>query len=143
MAFLDGITGQFYRQFATTIAIATVISAMNSLTLSPALSSALLKPRDAERDAPGRVLELLFGWLFRPFNRFFLRSSQAYEAFVGKQLSRRGAVLMVYLLLLVSTFWMFLTVHGDFVAPVVNTFMIRRFHFHESGSTDVTLCHCN
>src|SRR5690625_6491203 len=109
MAFLDGITGQFYRQFATTIAIATVISAINSLTLSPALSSALLKPRDAEQDAPGRVIELLFGWLFRPFNRFFLRSSQAYEAFVGKLLSRRGAVLMVFILLFLVDRRMLLT----------------------------------
>ena len=138
MAFLDGITGQFYRQFATTIAIATVISAINSLTLSPALSAALLKPRDAEQDAPGRVIELLFGWLFRPFNRFFLRSSQAYEAFVGKQLSRRGAVLMVYLLLLVGTGWMFLTVPGGFIPTQDKTYLIGSIRLPEGASLDRT-----
>ena len=50
-AFVSGLTGQFYRQFALTIAISTVISAFNSLTLSPALASRLLKPREAPRDA--------------------------------------------------------------------------------------------
>ena len=57
IAFLDGITGQFYRQFAVTIAISTIISAVNSLTLSPALAAVLLRPRDAP---PDRVVEAMF-----------------------------------------------------------------------------------
>ena len=64
-AFVSGLTGQFYRQFALTIAISTVISAFNSLTLSPALASRLLKPRDAKRDAVQRAADRLFGWFFR------------------------------------------------------------------------------
>ncbi len=52
MAFLSGVTGQFYKQFAVTIAISTVISAINSLTLSPALAARLLKPHGAPKDAP-------------------------------------------------------------------------------------------
>src|SRR2546422_1941258 len=65
-AFISGLTGQFYKQFAITIAISTVISAFNSLTLSPALCAALLKDHD-ERDS----FQRLFGWFFRPFNRVF------------------------------------------------------------------------
>src|SRR3990170_3037163 len=60
---------------AVTIAISTVISAINSLTLSPALAARLLKPHDAPKDAPTRVIDRLFGWLFRPFNRFFTKNS--------------------------------------------------------------------
>ena len=78
MAFLSGVTGQFYRQFAVTIAISTVISTINSLTLSPALAAMLLKPHDAPKDRLTRLIDTLFGWLFRPFNRFFNASSDKY-----------------------------------------------------------------
>ena len=71
MAFLSGVTGQFYKQFAVTIAISTVISAINSLTLSPALAAKLLKSHGTPKDALSRGIESLFGWVFRPFNRFF------------------------------------------------------------------------
>src|SRR4029434_6246879 len=70
-AFVGGITGQFYRQFALTIAVSTVISAFNSLTLSPALSAILLKPHGARKDLPARVMERVLGWVFHPFNRLF------------------------------------------------------------------------
>ncbi|MCF5934785.1 efflux RND transporter permease subunit, partial [Xanthomonas perforans] len=56
MAFLSGVTGQFYKQFAVTIAISTVISAINSLTLSPALAAMLLKSHDAPKDGPSRLI---------------------------------------------------------------------------------------
>ena len=77
-AFISGLTGQFYRQFALTIAISTVISAFNSLTLSPALASRLLLPHGAPRDRVQRIADRLFGWFFRGFNRFFGRASAAY-----------------------------------------------------------------
>ncbi|HEJ4267784.1 TPA: efflux RND transporter permease subunit, partial [Pseudomonas aeruginosa] len=76
MAFLSGVTGQFYKQFAVTIAISTVISAINSLTLSPALAARLLKAHGAPKDGPSRLIDRLFGWVFRPFNRFFKSSSE-------------------------------------------------------------------
>src|SRR5687768_10202548 len=70
VAFLGGITGQFYRQFALTIATATVISAFNALTLSPALAALLLKPRHgARQDWLTRGINVLLGWFFRLFNR--------------------------------------------------------------------------
>jgi multidrug efflux pump len=91
MAFLSGVTGQFYKQFAVTIAISTVISAINSLTLSPALAARLLKAHGAPKDALSRLIDRLFGWLFRPFNRFFKparRSTSA--AWPHPRPSRRG-----------------------------------------------------
>ncbi|KPX55559.1 efflux RND transporter permease subunit, partial [Pseudomonas amygdali] len=78
-AFISGLTGQFYKQFALTIAISTVISAFNSLTLSPALAAVLLKGHDAPKDRFSRFLDrILGGWLFRPFNRFFEKASHGY-----------------------------------------------------------------
>src|SRR6185295_1048865 len=79
VAFISGLTGQFYRQFALTIAFSTLISAFNSLTLSLALAAVLLKPRGAPADAPTRILNSAFGWLFRPFNRAFASMSGRYS----------------------------------------------------------------
>src|SRR6266403_1390066 len=77
-AFISGLTGQFYKQFALTIAISTVISAFNSLTLSPALSAVLLKPRGAAPDRLQHLINRLLGWFFRPFNRLFANASSGY-----------------------------------------------------------------
>src|SRR4029077_347508 len=66
-AFISGLTGQFYKQFAITIAISTVISAFNSLTLSPALCAVLLKGHGAKKDIVSRAMDRTFGWFFRPF----------------------------------------------------------------------------
>src|SRR6188768_1080829 len=78
LAFISGLTGQFYRQFALTIAISTVISAFNSLTLSPALSALLRRGHDQPKDALTRGMDKAFGWLFRGFNKLFHRGSEAY-----------------------------------------------------------------
>ncbi len=77
LAFISGLSGQFYRQFALTVAISTVISAINSLTLSPALAALLLKGHHAEPDALQRVINALFGWFFRGFNWAFSRARTA------------------------------------------------------------------
>ncbi|KAA0694158.1 multidrug efflux RND transporter permease subunit [Halopseudomonas laoshanensis] len=138
MAFLDGITGQFYRQFAMTIAIATVISAINSLTLSPALAAALLKPHGAPPDLPARIINRLFGWIFRPFNRFFLRNAQRYESLVGRSLSKRGLVFGVYLLLLGGTALMFTQVPGGFIPIQDKTYLIGSIRLPEGASLDRT-----
>src|SRR3546814_7017606 len=92
-AFISGLTGQFYRQFALTIAISTVISAFNSLTLSPALAATLLKGHDAPKDGLTRVMDRLFGSFFGAFNRFFHRSSTQYSRGVTGALSRKPAAL--------------------------------------------------
>ncbi|MDH5821843.1 multidrug efflux RND transporter permease subunit [Luteimonas sp. RD2P54] len=115
MAFLTGVSGQFYRQFAVTIAISTVISTVNSLTLSPALAAMLLKPHDAPKDRLSRLIERMFGWLFRPFNRFFKRSSEQYQRGVVRALGRRGAVFGIYAGLLLATGLMFQLVPAGFI----------------------------
>lgn len=97
-AFMSGLTGQFYKQFALTITISTFISAINSLTLSPALSAQLLKSHDAPKDGLTRLMDKLFGaWLFVPFNRLFNRASDGYGYLVRKVIRFGGIIGLVYL----------------------------------------------
>jgi multidrug efflux pump len=114
-AFISGITGQFYRQFALTIAVSTLISAFNSLTLSPALAGLLLKPRDAKKDLLTRVFDLVLGWFFRLFNRTFSASLNGYTRVVHRLLRLSVIVLLVYVGLLVFTGWEFDKVPGGFI----------------------------
>ncbi len=97
-AFMSGLTGQFYKQFALTITISTFISALNSLTLSPALSALLLKPHGAKPDALTRGLNKVFGsWLFEPFNRLFNRASKGYGLMVRKVIRFGGIIGILYI----------------------------------------------
>ncbi len=138
MAFLSGVTGQFYKQFAVTIAISTVISAINSLTLSPALAAKLLKDHHAPKDIPTRIIDRLLGWLFRPFNRFFNSSAHGYEGLVGKTLRRRGAVFGVYVLLLAGAGFMFHAVPGGFIPTQDKLYLIGGVKMPEGSSLERT-----
>jgi hydrophobe/amphiphile efflux-1 (HAE1) family protein len=100
VAFVDGLTGQFYKQFALTIAISTVISAFNSLTLSPALAALLLKPHGAKTDFVSRLMEKVLGRFFRLFNRGFDKASHAYQGALKHTLRRTGIALLIYVGLL-------------------------------------------
>src|SRR5258708_5492443 len=97
LAFISGLTGQFYKQFALTIAISTVISAVNSLTLSPALAALLLKGHDEPKDRLTRILDKALGWFFRGFNRAFTRSSDNYSRSVTHVIFCRPLVVGLYL----------------------------------------------
>lgn len=114
-AFVTGITGQFYRQFALTIAVSTVISAFNSLTLSPALSAILLKSHHAKKDWFGIVMDRVLGWFFRLFNRAFERTTNGYTRAVSVTLRRAGIALVVYAGLLALTWGGFKTVPTGFI----------------------------
>jgi multidrug efflux pump len=114
-AFITGITGQFYRQFALTIAVSTLISAFNSLTLSPALAGLLLKPRDAKRDLLTRLLDMVLGWFFRLFNKGFEASVKGYIWAVRKLLRFAAIALLVYVGFLVLTFFGFKSVPSGFI----------------------------
>ncbi len=138
MAFMTGVTGQFYKQFAVTIAISTVISAINSLTLSPALAAKLLKSHDAPKDGPSRLIDRLFGWLFRPFNRFFNRSSQRYEGAVSRALGKRGAVFAVYVVLLIGAGAMFKAVPAGFIPVQDKLYLIAGVKMPEGASIERT-----
>lgn len=138
MAFLSGVTGQFYKQFAVTIAISTVISAINSLTLSPALAALLLKSHGAPKDRPTRIIDSLFGWLFRPFNRFFNKNSERYQGGVSRILKRRGAVFGVYVLLLIGAGVMFKAVPAGFIPTQDKLYLIGGVKMPEGSSLERT-----
>ncbi len=138
MAFLTGVTGQFYKQFAVTIAISTVISAINSLTLSPALAAVLLKPHGASKDAPTRLIDRLFGWVFRPFNRFFTSSAERYQRGVSRSLNRRGAVFAVYLVLLGLAALVFQSVPGGFIPTQDKLYLMGGVKLPEGASLERT-----
>jgi multidrug efflux pump len=124
LAFVPGLTGQFYKQFAVTIAISTVISAFNSLTLSPALSAILLRPHDAPKDALTRGMDAIFGGFFRWFNRIFNRSSEAYGRRVGGMVKRKSVSLIVYAVLLGATALLFTRVPAGFVPAPDKQYLI-------------------
>jgi hydrophobe/amphiphile efflux-1 (HAE1) family protein len=122
--FISGLTGQFYKQFAITIAISTVISAFNSLTLSPALCAVLLQPHHAPRDWFGRAMEKMLGWFFRPFNRVFAWSGDRYAAGVGSVIRKSAIALIVYGGLVVLTGWSFNRVPTGFVPTQDKQYLI-------------------
>ncbi len=138
LAFLDGVTGEFYRQFAVTIAISTVISAINSLTLSPALSAALLQARGAPKDRLARTIDSLFGWFFRPFNRFFHQASDRYASRIGRISARTGRWLILYGVLLFVAFSAFRAVPGGFIPTQDKQYLFGVAQLPEGTSLDRT-----
>ena len=106
-AFISGITGQFFRQFALTIAVSTVISAFNSLTLSPALAALLLRPHGARKDPLTWLVDLVLGWFFSLFNGAFTLATSAYAWSVGRLLHVSAVVMLIYAGLLGLTYWSF------------------------------------
>ncbi|MGZ5198693.1 MAG: efflux RND transporter permease subunit [Telluria sp.] len=138
IAFVSGLTGQFYRQFALTIAISTVISAFSSLTLAPALSAALLQAHGAPRDRLTRAMDKLFGRFFAAFNRFFGRASRRYEGGVQGVLRRKSATLGVYLLLAVAGVFMFKAVPPGFVPSQDKGYLIGFAQLPDAASLDRT-----
>ncbi|HEY8160042.1 MAG TPA: multidrug efflux RND transporter permease subunit [Methylobacter sp.] len=95
-AFITGVSGAFYKQFALTIAVSTVISAFNSLTLSPALCALLLDRAHGDKDWFTRLFDRLFGWFFTRFNRFFDSFSEGYARLVGRLIRMTVVVLVLY-----------------------------------------------
>ncbi|MBC3372884.1 efflux RND transporter permease subunit [Pseudomonas sp. SWRI92] len=138
-AFISGLTGQFYKQFALTIAISTVISAFNSLTLSPALAAVLLKSHDAPKDRFSRFLDKIFGgWLFRPFNRFFDRASHSYVGAVGRVIRSSGIALVLYAGLMVLTFFGFSSTPTGFVPGQDKQYLVAFAQLPDAASLDRT-----
>ncbi|MCP1445644.1 multidrug efflux pump [Pseudomonas sp. GGS8] len=138
-AFISGLTGQFYKQFALTIAISTVISAFNSLTLSPALAAVLLKSHDAPKDRFSKVLDKIFGgWLFRPFNRFFDKASHGYVGTVGRVIRSSGIALLLYAGLMVLTFFGFSNTPTGFVPGQDKQYLVAFAQLPDAASLDRT-----
>ncbi|MDA7086445.1 efflux RND transporter permease subunit [Pseudomonas sp. SA3-5] len=138
-AFISGLSGQFYQQFALTIAISTVISAFNSLTLSPALAAVLLRSHDAPKDAFSRLLEKLFGgWLFAPFNRLFDRASHGYVGTVKRVLRGSSVALLVYAGLMGLTYLGFANTPTGFVPPQDKQYLVAFAQLPDAATLDRT-----
>src|SRR6185436_14080726 len=138
VAFISGLDGQFYRQFALTIAFSTLISAFNSLTLSPALAALLLKPRGAAEDAPTRFMHKWLGWLFDPFNRLFGRASNRYGTVVTRVTHRSGIALAVYAVLVVVGIIGFSRVPKGFVPSQDKRYLVAIAQLPDAASLDRT-----
>jgi multidrug efflux pump len=137
-AFITGLTGQFYKQFAITIAISTVISAFNSLTLSPALSALLLRDHRAPKDRLSRVMDAAFGWFFRPFNRFFEWASQRYSRGVARLLRLSTIAVVVYAGLLAFTAFSFRKIPTGFVPTQDKQYLVAFAQLPAAASLERT-----
>ena len=137
-AFISGLSGMFYKQFAITIAISTVISAFKSLTLSPALSALLLRDHHAPKDGLTRVLDRLLGWFFRPFNRFFDWASGQYSKAVARVIRVSVVALAVYVGLIFLTGRIFQAVPAGFIPSQDKQFLICVAQLPDAASLDRT-----
>jgi multidrug efflux pump len=137
-AFIGGIVGQFFRQFALTIAVSTLLSAFNSLTLSPALAAILLQPKGAKRDVVGRLLDAILGWLFRLFNTAFHKGTGYYERLVRQALRLSVMVLAVYGLLLAVTWWGFTQLPTGFIPPQDKGYLLAAIQLVDAASLERT-----
>ncbi|MHC2280822.1 hydrophobe/amphiphile efflux-1 (HAE1) family protein [Bradyrhizobium diazoefficiens] len=138
LAFISGLTGQFYKQFALTIAISTVISAVNSLTLSPALSALLLKGHNEPKDRLTILMEKGLGWFFRGFNRAFTRSSKNYSGTVTKVISGKAAVMGLYVVLVGFTAFLFQQVPSGFVPGQDKQYLVGFSRLPDGATLDRT-----
>jgi len=138
-AFISGIPGQFFRQFAVTIAVSTVISAFNSLTLSPALAALLLRPRHAPPDPFTRLLNFSLGWLFRLFERTFSLLTDAYATSVGWLLRLAVIVLLVYVGLLGVTYYLFSKMPTGFIPQQDQGWLLVNVQLPDSSAVGRTL----
>jgi hydrophobe/amphiphile efflux-1 (HAE1) family protein len=137
-AFLGGISGQFFRQFAVTIAVSTALSAFNSLTLSPALGAILLKPRGAPRDLMQRFFDPILGWFFRGFNVVFGASTNGYTRLVAGFLRVSTIVLLVYAGLLALTYWEFNRVPTGFIPEQDKGYLLLNVQLPDAASVERT-----
>ncbi|HCK19347.1 MAG TPA: multidrug efflux RND transporter permease subunit [Thalassospira sp.] len=138
IAFISGLTGQFYQQFALTIAIATIISTVNSLTLSPALSAVLLRSHDAPKDWLTRGMDFVFGWFFRGFNRFFNRSTDLYAGGVKRLLGMKTIMMALYVGLLALTYQGFQILPTGFVPLQDKQYLVSFAQLPQGATLDRT-----
>ena len=138
-AFISGLSGQFYKQFALTIAISTIISTFNSLTLSPALAAVLLKPHDAKKDMLSRAIDGIFGrFVFAPFNRFFGALTNGYTSLLKVIVRLSILVLVIYAGMMVLTAHQFKTTPTGFVPQQDKMYLIAFAQLPDASSLDRT-----
>jgi len=138
IAFISGLTGQFYRQFALTIAISTVISAFNSLTLSPAMAALLLKGHDAPKDWLTRVMDKYLSVIFSGFNRLFKAGSVSYSNSVAKVLRHKALMMLAYAMLIMLTLFAFSNVPTGYIPAQDKQYLIGFAQLQDAASLDRT-----
>jgi len=124
IAFISGLTGMFYKQFALTIVIATFISTLNSLTLSPALCALLLKSPGAPKDRLSKIIESVFGRFFRLFNIGFDKSQKSYSKNVARFVSRKAVMMTIFGVLVVCSVYSFKLVPPGFIPAQDKQYLI-------------------
>ena len=137
-SFIAGIVGQFFRQFALTIAVSTLLSAVNSLTLSPALAAILLRPHGAAPDPVDRVLRFTCGWIFRGFNAGFALLTKGYAWAVRGSLRLAGLILLAFAGLLVLTWILFTQTPVGFIPEQDKGYLIADVVLPEGASVQRT-----
>jgi hydrophobe/amphiphile efflux-1 (HAE1) family protein len=137
-AFISGLTGQFYRQFALTIAVSTLISALNSLTLAPALSAILLKSHSAPKDWFSRIWDLIFGWFFAIFNRLLESATHAYSRAVGWTIRHPLVPMTVYGILILATVYSFQRTPVGFIPKQDMAYLITMVQLPDGSSVERT-----
>jgi multidrug efflux pump len=137
-AFVSGLPGKFYQQFALTIAVSTLISAFNSLTLSPALCALLLQPHHAPKDIVGRLLHGAVAWLFRGFNRVFEGSRARYLGALHHVLRHGAIALVLYAGLLGLTWFGFQRVPTGFIPDQDKGYLIAYLQLPDGASLERT-----
>ena len=139
VAFIGGITGQFYRQFALTIAFSTLLSALNSLTLSPAMAALILRPRDTPRlDWLTRIINFALGWFFRLFNRGLHAATSGYVHALRWVLRLAVLALAVYAGLLVVTYLAFRAVPTAFIPTQDTGYLLVNMQMPPAASLERT-----
>ncbi|MEX0744442.1 MAG: multidrug efflux RND transporter permease subunit, partial [Phycisphaeraceae bacterium] len=137
-AFISGISGQFFRQFALTIAVSTLLSAFNSLTLSPAMCAILLQPHGAKKDWFQRIWDTVFGWFFRLFNRVFDSASLTYARSIGGMVRRPLIGISIYGALVALAIYEFREVPGGFIPAQDKGYLITVIQLPDGASLERT-----
>jgi len=127
VAFIPGITGQLYKQFAITIAISVVLSGIVALTLSPALAALLLKPGHGEKAR-------FFKW----FEATFARMTESYTRKVRLAIKRSGVALIVFAIMIGASLWMMKHIPGSFLPPEDQGYILGAVIMPDAAGLDRT-----
>jgi len=138
-AFISGISGQFYRQFALTISVSTLISAFNSLTLSPAMAALILRPHEGKKDIGERALKFSLGWFFRLFNFGLSKTTSGYSGTVRRLVRLPALVMLVYGGLLALTYFGFVNVPTGFIPSQDGGYLLANAQLPDGASIGRTL----
>jgi len=138
LAFISGLTGLFYKQFALTIVIATFISTLNSLTLSPAMCALLLKPRGEQTDKLTKFMDFTFGWFFKIFNWCFGKGQTGYAKSVQAFGSRKAIMMTIFAILVGLTYYSFSIVPNGFIPAQDKKYLISFAQLPPGATLDRT-----